>query len=124
MKRLIGIVPAIVILMTSLANGKENTTSPTAIVAQQRIATPNVQAHAKHKRILKNKAHRVQPYGMDDNDDDFVQSEDVATGYRRRDLTKIEHPDGLSERVRWRLFLARQLALMKYREVNGYPIAS
>jgi hypothetical protein len=122
MKQLIGIVIAM-LLMTSQANGKENTT-PTAIVAQQRIATPNVQAHAKNKRILKNKAHRVQLYGMDDNDDDFVQSEDVATGYRRRDLTKIEHPDGISERVRWRLFLARQLAMMKYRELHGYPIAS
>ena len=122
MKQLIGIVIAM-LLMTSQANGKENTT-PTAIVVQQRIATPNVQAHAKNKRILKNKAHRVQLYGMDDSDDDFVQSEDVATGYRRRDLTKIEHPDGISERVRWRLFLARQLAMMKYRELHGYPIAS
>ena len=54
---------------------------------------------------------------MDDNDEDFVQSEDVATGYRRRDLNKIEHPDGISERVRWRLFLARQLAMIKYRAI-------
>ena len=56
---------------------------------------------------------------MDDSEDDVVQNDDLATGYRRRDLTRIEHPDGISERVRWRLFLARQLAMLKYYEVNG-----
>jgi hypothetical protein len=118
MKRWISIV-TVMILMTSLANGKENTTKPTAIVVQQPTATKNAQGHAKHKRIVKSKVQRAHPFGIDDNDDDFVQSEDIATGYRRRDLNKIEHEDGISEYVRWRLFLARQLAMMKYREING-----
>ena len=56
---------------------------------------------------------------MDDNDDDVVQNDDLATGYRRRDLNKIKHDDGISEYVRWRLFLARQLAMMKYRELHA-----
>ena len=118
MKRWISIV-TVMILMTSLANGKENTTKPTAIVVQQPTATKNVQGHVTHKRIVKSKIQRAVPFGMDDNDEDFIQSEDIATGYRRRDLNKIEHLDGISEYVRWRLFLARQLAMMKYREING-----
>jgi hypothetical protein len=107
------------ILMTNLASGNQNIGKPTVIVALQQTATPNVQARAKHKKIVKSKVHRAIPFGMDDSDDDFVQNDDVATGYRRRDLNKIEHPDGISEYVRWRLFLARQLALLKYKEIHG-----
>jgi hypothetical protein len=118
MKRLISIVTAM-ILMTSPASGSENTTNPTAIGVRQQTATPNAQGHAKHKRIVKSKVQRAQPFGLDDSDDDVVQNDDLATGYRRRDLNKIEHEDGVSEYVRWRLFLARQLAMMKYREINS-----
>ena len=108
-----------VILISSRASGNESIGKPTAIVAQHQTATPNAPAHVKHKRIVKSKIQRAIPFGMDDDNDDVVQNDDLATGYRRRDLTKIEHPDGISERVRWRLFLARQLALLKYREVNS-----
>lgn len=51
--------------------------------------------------------------------DDTIEVDDVITGYRREDLNKIEHEDGISEQVRWRLFLARQLALLKYKEIHG-----
>jgi hypothetical protein len=107
------------VLMINLASGNENTGKPIAIVVRAQTATPNAQGHAKHKRIVKSKVQRVQPFGLDDNDDDVVQNDDLATGYRRRDLNKIEHEDGVSEYVRWRLFLARQLAMMKYREINS-----
>lgn len=119
MKRLLSIAVATMILMTSPVNGKENTTSPVATVIPHPIATPNAQAHAKHKRIVKSKVQRAQPFGMDDGDDDVVQNDDLATGYRRRDLNKIEHEEGISDYVRWRLFLARQLALLKYREIHA-----
>lgn len=111
-------------LIVSLANGKESLTNTSVFVVQRPTVIQNAPAHVKHKRIVKSKVQRAQPFGMDDNDDDVVQNDDLATGYRRRDLTKLEHPDGISERVRWRLFLARQLAMMKYRELHGYPIAS
>jgi hypothetical protein len=107
------------VLMTNLASGNENIGKPIAIVAQVQTATPNAQGHAKHNRIVKSKVQRAQSFGIDDNDDDIVQNDDLATGYRRRDLTKIEHEDDVSEYVRWRLFLARQLAMMKYREVHN-----
>jgi hypothetical protein len=120
MRPLLGFVPAIMILTISLANGKEilggHYMEPKVYVTQLQIATLNVRAPVKHKRIVKSKIQRAQPFGIDDTDDVFVQEEDLAAGYRRRDLTKIEHPDGISEYVRWRLFLARQLALIKYRE--------
>jgi len=118
MKRWISIV-TVMILMTSQASGKENTTKPTAISVQPQTVTLSVPAHAKHKRIVKSKVQRAILFGLDDDDDDVVQNDDLQTGYRRRDLTKIEHPDGISEQVRWRLFLARQLAMLKYREING-----
>jgi len=104
------------ILITSLANGKENTTIS---VAPHPTATLSAPAHVKHRRIVKSKVQRAIPFGLDDDDDDVVQNDDLATGYRRKDLTRIEHPDGISERVRWRLFLARQLAMLKYYEVNS-----
>jgi hypothetical protein len=107
------------VVMINLANGKENIGNPIVTVAQQQTAIPNAPGHVKHRKIVKSKVQRTQPFGIDENDEDVVQNDDLATGYRRRDLNKIEHHDGISERVRWRLFLARQLALMKYREIHG-----
>jgi hypothetical protein len=107
------------VLMTSLASGNESIGKPTVTVVRAQTVILNAPAHAKHKRIVKSKVQRAQLFGLNDDDDDVVQNDDLATGYRRRDLTKIEHPDGLSERVRWRLFLARQLAMMKYRELHS-----
>jgi len=104
------------ILISNLASGNENTMIS---VAQHQTATPNAQAHAKHRRIVKSKVQRAIPFGIDDTDDDVVQNDDLATGYRRRDLNKIEHEDGISDYIRWRLFLARQLAMLKYYEVNS-----
>lgn len=109
------------VLMTSLASGNESIGKPTVTVVRAQTVILNAPAHAKHKRIVKSKVQRAQPFGLNDDDDDniFVQEEDLATGYRRRDLNKIEHLDGISDKVRWRLFLARQLAMMKYRELHS-----
>ena len=58
------------------------------------------------------------------NDDGFlVDDEDVLVGYRRQQIvkdTKIYAPDeDLPKDIEWKLFLARQVALLKYREVHG-----
>jgi len=58
------------------------------------------------------------------NDNGFlVDDEDVLVGYRRQEIikdTKIYEPDeDLPKDIEWKLFLARQLALLKYREVHG-----
>jgi hypothetical protein len=107
--------------MTSLANTKSK---DSASAVQPQTVIQKGQALAK-ARIPKPKLFRSNPYRkahfllIDDNNDVFVQDDDLATGYRRRNLNKVEHEDGISDRVRWRLFLARQLALLKYKEIHA-----
>ena len=98
--------------------------NPTVIATQPKTATRNVPVLVSSPRvpkfkILRGNPHRVTHIIIDDWDDDFVDDEGIITPYRRRDLTKIEHPDDLPHHVRWRLFLARQLALLKFRAKFG-----
>lgn len=123
MKKLLGIL--IAILMSTISQASTITTNGDRYTetnlyeTQPKTATPNAQVRVKHKKIIKTKVQRYIPFSADDSEEVFVQEEDLATGYRRRDLNKIEHEDGISERVRWRLFLARQLALLKHREIHS-----
>jgi hypothetical protein len=126
MRILTGIALVILILTTNQASGNEalgaHYTEINPYVTLQPTVTPNAPARANYKKIVKSKIVHIKVHryiAIDDDDSIFVQDEDLATGYRRRDLNKIEHPDGISEYVRWRLFLARQLALQKYREIHG-----
>ena len=110
--------------MTSLAaNGKEITGKPTVIVAPHRTAIQNAQVRVNILKLQKPKLFVGNPHKVaifaDDYDTDFIEVDDIITSYRRRDLNKIEHEDGISDYVRWRLFLARQLAMFKYKEVHG-----
>jgi hypothetical protein len=53
---------------------------------------------------------------------DTIDDEDIITSYRRRDLNKFktfDSEDEVSDYVKFRLFLARNLALMKLQEVRG-----
>ena len=57
------------------------------------------------------------------NDNGFlIDDEDVLVGYCRQCLikdTKIYAPDeDLPKDIKWKLFLARQVALLKYREIH------
>ena len=74
-------------------------------------------------KVLRANPHKVVHRIIDDSDDDFMDDDSVITSYRRRDLQKVPEPkdnnDELSENVRWRLFLARQMAMMKYKEKFG-----
>ncbi len=128
MKKLLGIL--IVTLMTAsqasmTQSGSAPSGNPTATVAQPKIVTQSVQVHVK--RIVKPKLFRTNPHRLshfaliDDQEDIAIADEDLATGYRRRDLGKVEQEEEapLPEHIRWRLFLARQLALLKHREVHG-----
>ncbi len=124
MKRLVVFIPLIV-MMTSLAsttvNGKELYGKPTVTVAQRPTVTRNAQVRANSPKIQKPKLFVGNPHRIfaTDWDGDFLEVDDVITSYRRRDLNKIEHEDGISDSVRWRLFLARQLALLKYKQIYG-----
>ena len=108
--------------MTSLAaNGNEHLGKPIATVAQRPIVTRSVPVRVNVQKIQKPKLFVGNPHKIfaTDWDGDFLEIDDVITSYRRRDLNKIEHKDDISEKIRWRLFLARQLALLKHREVHG-----
>ena len=126
MKRLLGIMIAI-LTMTSQAStsqsGNELYGKPTVTVAQPKTATRNAPAYVKAHRIPKFKVLRSNPHRyakiIIDDVDYEVDDEGLMSPYRRKDLNKIEHEDGISERVRWRLFLARQLAMLKHKEVWG-----
>jgi hypothetical protein len=117
-------------MMTSLtANGIEPIGKTKVIVVQPQIATQNGRVRVSVQRINKPKLfvgnpHRISVFA-DDRDEDFLEFDDIITTYRREDLQKIhtdttaDNPEGLSEYIQWRLFLARQMALMKYRKVHG-----
>ena len=129
MKLLLGTVIA-TLMMTSQAstssirvNGNEYFGKPIAIATRHQTATPNVPVLAKSPRIPKFKVLRSNPHRyakiIIDDVDYEVDDEGLMSPYRRRDINKIEHEDGISEKVRWRLFLARQAALLKYKQVWG-----
>jgi hypothetical protein len=59
---------------------------------------------------------------LNGDDPEGINDEEIYIGYRRPELvndTSYSEEDELPEYVRWRLFLARQLALLKYREIHG-----
>jgi hypothetical protein len=67
---------------------------------------------------------RSNPSSLEDNDDPCGADElDLQVGYRRPEVLKLDpivsDDDDLSEDIRWKLFLIRQLALAKYRESKG-----
>ena len=82
------------------------------------------------QRIKKPKLLRSNPLrksliisGVDPSDLDGITDEDIYVNYRRPELVKsekiYEQDDELPEDIAWKLFLARQVAILKYREVHG-----
>ena len=131
MKRLLGITIATLMMTTSQAsssipqNGNELYGKPTAIAVQPQTVTLNAQGHVK-SRIPKPKLFRANPHRLshfallDDQDDIFIADDDLATGYRRRDLNKLEHDeDELPQRILDRLASAREKALEVYKKKWG-----
>jgi hypothetical protein len=68
---------------------------------------------------------RSNPLSLDDSDDDDSDDfPDIQIAYRRPNLIqcndKCDHQDeDLSDHVKFRLWLARQIALKKFNEVHG-----
>ena len=127
MNKLLGILIAMTITTVSqasmIASGNEHFGKPTAIVTQPKTVTQNARAYVSPHRIpkfkiLRSNPHRYSKIIIDDLDYE-IDDEGLISPYRRRDLVKIEHEDGLSENVRWRLFLSRQLALAAHRAKFG-----
>lgn len=118
-------------LVSTIAIGQPTSVQTQTITSTTRIktATKSVQVHvakpAKPKIFVGNPHRVVTVLFADDDDDEVFDLDDVATPYRRRDLTAIktdatdDNPEALSEDIQWKLFLARQVALARYREVNS-----
>ncbi len=62
---------------------------------------------------------RSNPNGLDDSE--FEVNDEITFGRNRQSerFGKVIEDDDLSDRVKFRLWLARQIALAKYREVHG-----
>jgi hypothetical protein len=60
---------------------------------------------------------------LEEGDDCFCEELALHVAYRRPELVQdakiVDDDDELPEHIRWRLFLARQIALAKYREAHG-----
>ena len=137
MKRLVTVLTVMMISGISLANtnpsGNQTYSKVTTIESPAKTATKNAPALVKSPRIPKPKIFRSNPYRVayyaanaNDSDDIVIDDEDKITGYRKRDLQKVratptvDDPEGdITEDIRWKLFLARQVALMRYREIHG-----
>jgi hypothetical protein len=75
------------------------------------------------KRTTKNLLTQLQLRNdLDGGDEDCADDIDIHVGFRRPELVKngiVDLDNDLSDHVKFRLFLARQLALKKYQEVWG-----
>ena len=69
----------------------------------------------KKQNLLRSNPTRTVILTFDDCEIEYVFEDAVHRGYSRPKLEELDEDD-LPEYIKWRLFLARQLALMKYRE--------
>lgn len=75
--------------------------------------------HVPKIKLFRSNPYRYHRIYIDNDDEVTVDDEDIMSPYRREDLVKLVDVDDVSEYVRWRLFLARQLAVLKH----NYTIA-
>lgn len=112
MKRLISIL--IMSLMTiasqnvAAQSGLEYSTQPMSM--KQRVVR-----HVPKVKFFRSNPYRFNRIYIDDQDEVAIDDEDLMSPYRREHLFKVVHVDGISDNAKWRLFLIRQLALLKHR---------
>ncbi len=71
--------------------------------------------------LLRSKPVRVIVLEYDDSEVEVELGEYLHRGYSRPKVQDDDEddPDYVPDHIRWKLFLIRQLALMKYREAHG-----
>lgn len=124
MKHFMVALIAALTLMTSQASTSSRPGKTTTTDGQVRTAIKGESVHANIPRIprykiLRSNPHKITHKILDGKVSDFIDDDELMSPYLRRDLIKIEHSEGLSDLVLWKLFLARQQALAKYREKFG-----
>ncbi len=70
--------------------------------------------------LLRSKAVRVIVLELDDSELEVELEDSAHRGYNRPRVQDDDEddPDYVPEHIRWKLFLARQAALIKYRETQ------
>ncbi len=71
--------------------------------------------------LLRSKPVRVIVLELDDSEVEVELEDSAHRGYGRPRVQddNEDDPDYVPEHIRWKLFLARQAALLKYREIHG-----
>jgi hypothetical protein len=73
--------------------------------------------------LLRSKPLRIIVLDLEDSEFEVELEDSAHRGYGRprvQDDNEDENdPDYVPEHIRWKLFLARQAALLKYREIHG-----
>ena len=105
-------VLVMIISMINLENGMASTLTPAVVPTPHAIK--NAVGHGKKPKLKLRSTLALAPVSPEES---LVIDDDIVLG-RNRNRIEIIHEDKeqLSEHVRWRLFLARQLAMMKYRQ--------
>lgn len=137
MKRLAVVLTAMMIIGTSQAstnpNGNLSTGNPIITELPAKTATKNESVRVNRPRIAKPKIFRSNPYratyyavNPDKVEDIDIDDDAKITGYRKRDLQKLrveptqDDPEGIiTEDIKWRLFLARTAAIIRYHQIHG-----
>ncbi len=70
------------------------------------------------QRTQKRQLQLLSNYTFDEDEGDGVDYADAHVGYRRPELIKCEQSEDLSDYVKLRLFLARELALRRFNDIN------
>jgi hypothetical protein len=73
----------------------------------------------KKPSLLRSNPTRFIVLSLEDSEFEVVLDDAVHRGYPRPRIIDEDSDEVLPERIRWRLFLARQLALLKYKEAHG-----
>ena len=76
----------------------------------------------KQQNLLRSNLSSTVVLSVDGEDDEWEADDIIYVSYRRPEIVKDifdNENDELPEHIRWKLFLARQLALAKYREAHG-----
>ena len=77
--------------------------------------------HVPKVKLFRSNPYRFHAIYVDEQDDIEVDDEGLMSPYRKEDLFKLVEQADISDSVRWRLFLIRQLALIKHQAT--YTIA-
>jgi hypothetical protein len=127
MRILVAGIVLMILWTTSLANGSGNHPKTTGSPAP--TVTSSVRVLVKLPRVPRPKIFRGNPFRVayfnshwEENDDIDIDDDDKITGPRRDQYGRVkvnptaDDPEGdITPDIEWRLFLIRQVAMLRYR---------